>query len=202
MKRGASGPDQQLRIRIAQEAGRLMAEGGVRDFALAKRKAAERLGAPTTRNLPTNQEVEEAQREYQRLFRSHTQPQRLRELREAAVQAMRLLERFDPALVGPVLAGTADAHSAVNLHLFSDTPEEVGLFLDERGIPHTLDERRLRVNAEHSDNFPLYRFVAGDVPVELTVFAPNGRRQAPLSPVDGRPMRRANLLAVEELRRE
>ena len=43
---------------------------------------------------------------------------------------------------------------------------------------------------------PAYRFVAGEMVIDLTVFAVSGLRQAPRSPVDGRPMRR---LALEGL---
>lgn len=194
-----NGRDQQMRQRIALEAGRIMVESGSEDFAGAKRKAAARLGAPETRNLPSNTEIEEALREYQRLFRAESQPRALRALRNTALEAMQMLERFSPLLVGPVLHGTADAHAGITLHVFSDTPEEIGLFLMGRGIPAELGERRLRTGAETYAVYPVYAFLAGAVPVELVVFPVDGQRQAPLSPVDGRPMRRAKPEAVKAL---
>lgn len=191
--------DEQLRQRIAQEAARLMAEEGVLDFATAKRKAVARLGAAVPRNLPGNQEIEQELKVYQRLFRAGRQPQRLRQLREAALEAMRLLARFHPRLVGPVLAGTADEHSPVHLHLFADTPEQLVLFLMEQRIPCQWDERPVRVSGERQERYPLCRFIAGDVPFELTLFPEIGLRQAPLSPVDGRPTRRGSVEQVEAL---
>ncbi len=176
-----------------------MVEGGIRDFGLAKRKAAERLGEASSRNMPTNQEIESARAEYLRIFQPESQPQRLRTLRETAVQAMRLLEPFQPRLVGPVLTGTADAHSPVHLHLFTDHVEQVVLFLQERGLPFQQDERRVRLTAERQVSYPRLRLSAGDSTVELTLFPPTGLRQAPLSPVDGRPMRRADRQEVEAL---
>ena len=56
------------RTRLAQEAARLMAVGGIRDFHQAKLKAAERLGIHDDASLPRNREIEDALREYQRLF--------------------------------------------------------------------------------------------------------------------------------------
>jgi hypothetical protein len=44
---------------------------------------------------------------------------------------------------------------------------------------------------------PAYRFLAEDVPIELTIFTPTGAREAPLSPVDGRAMKRASLKELE-----
>jgi hypothetical protein len=190
---------QELRHRIAQEAARLMAQSGNRNFLQAKRKAAEQIGVSDARHLPSNREVEDALAAYQRLFRGERQAGELLRLRRTATEAMRFLADFSPRLVGPVLEGTADAYSEVNLHLFADSIEDVGHFLSERGVPAVLGERRLRLAPESYVSQPEYRFVAGEVPIALTVFnAPSGRH-APLSPVDGRPMRRAALAEVERL---
>ncbi len=57
-----------LRRALAQEAARVMAEHGVRDYRFAKRKAAERFGVIDEAVLPRNTEIEAALLEYQRLF--------------------------------------------------------------------------------------------------------------------------------------
>lgn len=191
--------DSDLRTRLAHEAARIMAEHGVRDYGAAKRKAAERVGARDERDLPTNREIEAALRDYQRLFQSQTQPQRLQELREVAVEAMTFLARFEPRLVGAVLEGTADAHSAVCLHLFDDDPSEVVRFLDDQQIPYDEDERVLRLSREHSSEFPVLRFDADANTIDLTLLPKIHLRQAPLSRTSDTPMRRASINAVREL---
>src|SRR5690606_41103402 len=100
-----------LRRALAQEAARIMSEQGIDDYGLAKRKAAERLGATDIAVLPKNTEIEEALAIHHRLFEGATHTSALSELRETALQAMRLLDRFQPRLVGPVLSGTVCAHS-------------------------------------------------------------------------------------------
>ena len=189
----------QARQRIAKEAARLMCEAGIRDFQLAKRKATQRLRIADRRLLPSNEEIEAAVSEYQRLFRSDTQPRRLAVLRRTAVRAMRFLQPFHPRLVGAVLSGTADEHSDVCLHIFAETAEEVRLFLIDNRIPHEHGERVVKLASDDSQRLPTLRFMADDVPVELVVFAARARRRVPLSPVDGRPMQRAALRAVEAL---
>lgn len=189
-----------VRRALAQEAARIMAEHGIRDFLVAKRKAAERFGVGDgAALLPKNSEIESALAEYQRLFGGALHLSALHAQRRAALLAMRCLPEFSPRLVGAVLAGTATAHSEVQLHLFADRAESVTLKLIDRGIRHEVTEKRVRFNAEHVRAYPGVRFEMEEQPIEATVFPTDGIRQAPVSPVDGRPMRRASAVEVEAL---
>ncbi|GAB3787098.1 hypothetical protein GCM10028797_19480 [Dyella agri] len=176
-----------------------MSEHGIRDFHRAKLKAAERLGILDTQALPRNQEIEQALREHQRLFLADSQPQLLRARREAAVEAMRFLDRFEPRLVGAVLEGTADAHSAICLHVFSDDPDAVHRYLHEHSVPFETQIRRLRTSRDEQVEFPVLLFAADALPFDLTVLPRDALRQAPLDRIDEKPMRRAALSAVEIL---
>jgi hypothetical protein len=195
----ASRKDQQMRLRLTQEAARILIESGSRDFALAKRKAAEHLSAHDTRHMPSNLEIEQAVAEYQRLFRSTSQPQYLQQLREDAYEAMQFFHEFEPRLVGPVLTGTADINTAISLHVFTDTPEEISLLLLQEKIPFETGEKRLRLREDSFQNFPMVRFLVKQNRIELIIFPVSKRVPTPLSPIDGRPVQRANLETVEIL---
>lgn len=197
-KRNHSRTDE-LRLVLAQEAARLMSEHGIDDFLLAKRKAAERLGVSDASVLPKNTEIEAALAAHHRLFDAADHHDTLAHLRRTALLAMQLLREFKPRLVGPVLMGTASAHSEINLHVFADRPESVAMRLMEQGIPHEIGERRLRYEPTRVVAYPAFRFVAGHQPIDAVVFPIDGIRQAPASPVDGRPMRRGAAAEVEEL---
>jgi hypothetical protein len=184
---------------VAELAAKLMAEEGVTNHFDAKRKAAERLGLGHERELPDNHEIETCLLQYQRLFQDQTQADHLLDKRKTALAAMQMLTAFAPRLVGPVLSGTAGEHTTITLHLFTDTPEEVGWLLTEQSIPHQFDERRLRRNTRTVVTYPCYQFMAGDAELELVVFPHKEIRQAPLSPLDGKPMRRADWAAVHSL---
>lgn len=194
--------DPHLRQLIAQTAARLMSESAIRDFAQAKRKAALQHGVEHSRNLPTNEEIEQALLEYQRLFLRDSQPTIQRHLRKTALKAMRLLAQFNPCLVGPVLNGSADAHSVIYLHLFADTPEQVLIYLMEQHIPYEQGERHVQLTSGQTRILPKFSFVAGDTPIELTVYPAEGKRLIPLSPVDGKPMKRADSRQLEQLLQE
>ncbi|MFU8820153.1 MAG: hypothetical protein ACNA8G_01240 [Gammaproteobacteria bacterium] len=189
----------ELRARVAEEAARIMREQGVRDFLLAKRKAADRLGVVDRNALPANQEISAALAAQQRLFGGSEHEDNLRALREVALRAMSLLERFHPRLVGPVLAGTATPHTDVSLHVFAATPEDIAFLLIERGIRYRAGDRRVRLaNGEHA-SYPSFEFESGEVAIEATVFPEHGLREAPLCPISGGPMRRARRDEIEAL---
>lgn len=195
----AEGRTHQLRRRVALEAARLISEHGIRDYGMAKRKAAAHVGVSDEGYLPRNREIEDALREHQRLFQSDAQPEALRRRREVALDAMRFLVRFEPRLVGPVLDGTADAHTPISLHVFDDDAEAVAGWLREHRITFELRARSVRIDREHSAEFPALRFSADGVAVELTVFPRDAVRQAPLDHIDARPRQRASLAMLEAL---
>jgi hypothetical protein len=188
-----------MRKALAQEAARIMAEHGIEDYLQAKRKAADRLGVHDVSVLPKNVEIEAALRAHQRLFGRESHAHSLLEQRNVALKTMRLLAEFNPRLVGSVLTGTATAYSDINLHLFADASETVAIRLLDIGVPHEFYERRVKMDAERSVNYPALRFEASGRSVDATVFPIDGIRQSPYSPVDGRPMKRADTREVSAL---
>jgi hypothetical protein len=199
MPRRTANRTGELRTRVAEEAARIMREQGVRDFLLAKRKAADRLGIVDRNALPANQEISAALAAQQRLFGGSAHHDNLRALREVALRAMALLEPFNPRLVGPVLAGTATPHTDISLHVFAATPEEVAFLLIERGVRYRTGDRRVRLAKGEHASYPSFEFETGEVAVEATVFPEHGLREAPLCPINGGPMRRARRDEIETL---
>src|SRR5260370_28989965 len=129
-----------MRARIAAAAARIMAEDGIDDFALAKRKAARQLGAVDTEALPRNDEVEAELRAYRALYQADEHPERIEELRRLALEVMQALAQFNPYLTGPVLKGIAGPYAELDLQLFPASAKEVEIFLLHRPLtfpPHT-----------------------------------------------------------------
>lgn len=190
-KRNSSFTTAALRERLAQAAARLMIEHGIKDFGLAKRKAAERLGVRDKGALPSNAQIEASLAERQRIFEPQVHEERLERLRRIALSVMDQLQAFQPRLVGSVLAGTATTNSSIELHAFSDSPETVAAALEEQRVSLRDCQRRYRYNSQRIALVPGYRFVRDGAEVVVLTFPENGVREAPLSPVDQRPMRRA-----------
>ena len=191
--------DRRLKALLTQECARIIANEGIQDFRIAKRKAALRFAITDRTLLPGNAEIQQALLDYQRLFHADQQAIRLRDLRETALEAMRFLVDFRPRLVGPVLSGTAGPHTGIHLHLFADTPKDILIFLMEQRIPFKTLDRRLRMSNGEQVQLPVFRFNAGDHLVDLTIFPLLDEREAPCSPIDGCPMHRAGLTEIEAL---
>lgn len=187
------------RHRLAHEAARLMAESGIGDYHQAKMKAAHQLGIHDDASLPRNIEIEAALREHQRLFARPDHGRQLQLRRHAALRAMEFLQAFSPRLVGPVLEGTADGNSPVQLQLFDDDADAVQRFLDDHGIPADVRVRRLRLDRHRSLDAPAWLFEAEALTFELVVLPYDALRQAALSPLDDKPMRRASLAQLRQL---
>lgn len=187
-----SGNGREMRNRIAQIAARLMAVDGVSDYALAKRKAARHAGAPDTRNLPNNDEVEQALRTYQKLYQADEQPARLNHLRRNAREMMRLLAPFDPYLSGSVLSGSAGKYAAIEIHLFADSVKDVEMFLINRQIPYRSRDRRVYLG-EEPRNVPLFLVSTDQADFEVTVFDPRDLRQQVRGTAEGRPFEQVRI---------
>jgi hypothetical protein len=190
-----------MRARIAAAAARIMAEDGVDDFALAKRKAARSLGASSTEALPGNDEIEAELRAYLALYQAEEHPQRITELRAMALEAMKALEQFHPYLTGPVLKGIAGPYAEIELQLFPESSKEVEMFLLERNIPFETQETR-RYSGDRVHAVSVFTLLWDDTPLKLSVFDPRDERVALKTSQAGRVMDRAGISEVGALLRD
>lgn len=141
-------PNATSRTSIASAAARLMAEDGITDYHLAKRKAARQLGLNEHAALPDNAEVEAELRAYRLLYQGEDHEEILAAMRQTALELLELLADFHPYLTGSVLDGTAGEHSNIDILLFADSAKEVEIFLLNRGIDiEHVEPRNERVEA-------------------------------------------------------
>lgn len=195
---GRRGVRNDQRNLIAQYAARLMAEDGIEDYALAKRKAARQAGTPDSRQWPTNDEVAAALRAYQQLYHDDVRKDRLKVLLEKAIRAMRELAQFEPHLTGSVLSGSAGKYADINLQLFTDDAKAVELFLIDRRIPYRAAEKRL-FSGEQPRAVPVFFVDDAGTEIEIAVLSQMEKRAALKATGSGRPIERARIDTVEDL---
>jgi hypothetical protein len=187
-----------MRSRIAHLAARLMAEDGIEDYGRAKRKAARQAGVADTRQLPSNEEIDEALRVQQSLYHQPEHEARLRDLRERALKAMREFAEFNPSLTGSVLTGKAGRYAHIDLHLCTDQAKAVELFLIDRRIPYEAGQCRLYSGAALA-TVPVFIVSDGVVDIRLTVLPEQALRLPLTTAPGGKPIEHAKLRTVEQL---
>ncbi len=120
---------------IAATAARLVVEEGL-EYGPAKRRAAKQLGLTGRGELPDNDLLEAAVREYLNLFCSDTQPAELRALRELAAIWMERLAEFRPHLTGAIWRGTATRLNDIHLSLYCDDCKSAEITLIDKGVDY------------------------------------------------------------------
>lgn len=170
------------RRRLAVEAARLMAES---DCGISPRRNERRPSDLASTRMRRCRAIARSRTpcwNTSACSRATPQPQRSQRAVKPRVQAMRLLQAFEPRLVGPVLEGSADDHSAVNLHVFSDDPQAIDWHLSEHGIPFDSGSRRYRSGPDSEWEAPLVSFTADGIRFELSLFPLDGLRQRTAGP--------------------
>ena len=175
-----------------------MAEDGIDDFALAKRKALRQLGLQGRLALPANDEIEEQLRAYRSLYQANEHPARVAWLQRAALDAMSELERFRPYLTGSVLKGIAGPYAEIELQLFPESPKEVELYLLDRQIP--FDTREVtRFSGDRARAVAVLVLDWRGARLKLSVFDARDERLALKTSAAGRVTERAGLAEVSAL---
>ncbi len=151
----------------------MIAEHGLTDWTLAKRKAARQLMLPETTGLPSNDEIEAALADHHALFGGDAHLAALRRQRVEALAWMRRLARWEPLLVGGVAAGWASEHSDVRLELVADDPKSVEIALAGDGVAYAALPPRADDPAAH------LRIDSSRAAVRLAILTPQQRRNRP-----------------------
>jgi hypothetical protein len=118
---------------IAATAARMVVEEGL-EYGPAKRRAVKQLGLNGRSQLPNNDQVEDAVREYLSVFCADTQPIELAALRALARVWMLRVADFRPHLAGAVWRGTATGLSDIYLQLFCDDPKSAEISLIDHNV--------------------------------------------------------------------
>lgn len=187
---------------IAAVAARWVVEDGL-DYGGAKRRAVKQMGLPPRAALPSNEQLDDAVREYIQTFCAETQPLELAALRRLALVWMRRLEAFRPHLSGAVWLGTATKMSDIYIQLFCDDSKAAEIEL----IDHRVQYIARTVNGlrgEPVDALSLHVFCEElqlDIGVHLMIYALDDLRGALQPDKQGRKPR-GDIVSLKRLMQE
>ena len=164
---------------VATRAAEIIMEEGVTDYLFAKKKAAKSLGLLTNDNLPSNQEIDNALKEYQNIFQEEVDSAIINKIKEEALNTMVLFEDFNPHLTGQLLEGLIPKFPKIQINLFTDNIKEVEYTLLNNNITFdvkdTIYQEKLS-KKKSTKTIPAFILEGVWFPIELKVYFENDIR--------------------------
>ncbi|MCK5716659.1 MAG: hypothetical protein KAH77_04150 [Thiomargarita sp.] len=198
----------ELRESLALEAARLMYEEGVEQYFDAKRLAAKRLfGGQGEKNmryrpqdLPSNGEIQAALRQIVQYSEGELNQVRLFVMRVIAFETMNALIPFKPRLIGSVSTGHVRKGSDIDLHVFTESLEDIETYIEQLGWRFKTKQVTVRVSNDYKDYSHIH--CKRIFPIELSIYSYDDIRVTQRSSTDGKPIIRLKPAALERLMNE
>ena len=167
------------RLIVARRAAEVIMEEGITDYLFAKKKAAKSLGLLTNDNLPSNQEIDNALKEYQNIFQEEVDSEIITKIQKEALNTMLLFEDFNPHLTGQLLEGLIPKFPKIQISLYTDNIKEVEYTLLNNNIAFdikdTIYQEKLS-KKKSNKTVPTFILEGGWFPIELKVYFENDIR--------------------------
>jgi len=156
-----------LRGKIAREAATLLYFGAEKEYKQAKLKAAKTLGSHF---LPTNREVALELDSIAEETEGAARKERLAQMREEALKMMKILEAYNPLLIGSVWRGTIRRGSDIDIALYHDSPSEIANLLKTNGFDVSKTEwTTVTKKGKTESSFHIYCETSGKQRMEIVV---------------------------------
>lgn len=126
-----SSASKNIRRKVAKEAATLLYFGVEKEYKQAKMKAAETLGV---HHLPTNLEVAVELDKIAEENEGAARQERLIRMRREALRLLKVLEKYNPILVGSVWRGTIHQGSDIDIIAYHNEPEDVLKLLERENL--------------------------------------------------------------------
>ena len=167
------------RLVVARKAAEIIMEEGITDYLFAKRKAAKSLGLLSKDNLPSNQEIDKALKEYQNIFQDKIDSEIIMKIKKEALNIMTLFKEFNPHLTGQLLEGLIPKFPKIQINLFTDNLKEVEYILLNQNISFNLKNTNYQEKLSKKQSIKVIpAFIIDGLwfPIELKVYFENDIR--------------------------
>ena len=167
------------RLIVARRVAEVIMEEGITDYLFAKKKAAKYLGLLASENLPSNQEIDNALKEYQSIFQEKVDSEVLDKIKKEALNIMGIFKDFNPHLIGQLLEGLIPKFPKVQINLFTDNLKEVEYILLNNNIAFDIKDKLYQEKLSKKKStriIPTFILEGLWFPIELKVYFENDMR--------------------------
>jgi hypothetical protein len=170
------GQIKQARIIIANRAAEIIMEEGITDYQFAKRKAAKYLDYQSSDFLPSNDEIDSALKEYQKIYQADIDVSLLDKIKSEAIRVMELFKNFNPHLVGQLIDGLIPKYPVLQINLYTDNMKEIEYLLLNNKIEFDLKDKNIsekRTKKKSLRSIPIFKIEGSYFPIELKILDEN-----------------------------
>ena len=162
----------QARIIIANRAAEIIMEEGITDYHFAKKKAARYLGYKSSDLLPSNDEIDYALNEYQKIYQVDIDVSLIEKIKNEALLIMELFKNFNPHLLGQLIDGLIPKYPILQINLYTDNMKEIEYLLLNNNIMFDLKDKNIsekRTKKKSLRNIPIIKIDGRCFPIELKI---------------------------------
>lgn len=166
----------QARVRIANRAAEIIMEEGITDYHFAKKKAAKYLSYQSLDYLPSNDEIDDALKEYQKIYQVDIDPTLVDKIKNEALMIMEIFKSFNPHLVGQLIDGLIPKYPIIQINLYTDNMKEIEYLLLNNNIEFNLKDTNIsekRTKKKSLRNIPIIKIEGHWFPIELKILDEN-----------------------------
>ncbi|MDG2252430.1 MAG: hypothetical protein P8K73_02140 [Methylophilaceae bacterium] len=166
----------QARIIIANRAAEIIMEEGITDYHFAKKKAARYLGYKSSDLLPSNDEIDYALNEYQKIYQVDIDVSLIEKIKNEALLIMELFKNFNPHLLGQLIDGLIPKYPILQINLYTDNMKEIEYLLLNNNIMFDLKDKNIsekRTKKKSLRNIPIIKIDGRCFPIELKILDEN-----------------------------
>jgi hypothetical protein len=164
-----------IKISVANLAAQMIMEEGIEDYLFAKKKAAKSLGLNENMSLPSNSQIDNAIKDFNKIFNQDVDIEFLEHFKTQALNVMSMFKNFRPHLMNQLSEGIIPKFPEIKINLFTDNLKDIEYIILNSEISYEFREVKMnsRVGGNSIKSIPTFYLDNLPIPAEIKVYFEN-----------------------------
>ncbi|MBT4571301.1 MAG: hypothetical protein HOC48_03745 [Nitrosomonadales bacterium] len=147
-----------IKISVANLAAQMIMEEGIEDYLFAKKKAAKSLGLNENMSLPSNSQIDNAIKDFNKIFNQDVDIEFLEHFKTQALNVMSMFKNFRPHLMNQLSEGIIPKFPEIKINLFTDNLKDIEYIILNSEISYEFREVKMnsRVGGNSIKSIPTF----------------------------------------------
>lgn len=164
-----------IKISVANLAAQMIMEEGIEDYLFAKKKAAKSLGLNENMSLPSNSQIDNAIKDFNKIFNQDVDIEFLEHFKTQALNVMSMFKNFRPHLMNQLSEGIIPKFPEIKINLFADNLKDIEYIILNSEISYEFREVKMnsKVGGNSIKSIPTFYLDNLPIPAEIKVYFEN-----------------------------